>query len=102
MHSDFNTYRITSYNVCYTKLLRWGGEQAAWWAPMAIAVIVGLSFATVLTLVLVPAMVAIQDDVGNLYRRYFTHAGLRGKTQRDEPRAEPEPEPARAAGRSFV
>ncbi|MDZ7716244.1 MAG: efflux RND transporter permease subunit [Balneolaceae bacterium] len=34
----------------------WGGEQAAWWGPMAIAVIVGLLFATVLTLVLVPVM----------------------------------------------
>ncbi len=36
--------------------LYWGGEQAAWWAPMAIAVIVGLLFATVLTLILVPVL----------------------------------------------
>ncbi|NIR99310.1 MAG: efflux RND transporter permease subunit, partial [Gammaproteobacteria bacterium] len=34
--------------------LYWGGEQAAWWGPMAIAVIAGLTFATFLTLVLVP------------------------------------------------
>ncbi|MGM0587334.1 MAG: efflux RND transporter permease subunit [Bacteroidota bacterium] len=33
-----------------------GGEQAAWWSPMAIAVIVGLIFATALTLILVPVM----------------------------------------------
>ena len=31
--------------------LYWGGEQAAWWGPMAIAVIVGILFATFLTLV---------------------------------------------------
>ncbi|MGD8749374.1 MAG: efflux RND transporter permease subunit [Balneolaceae bacterium] len=36
--------------------LYWGGEQAAWWAPMAIAVINGLIFATFLTLILVPVL----------------------------------------------
>ncbi|HEX6982337.1 MAG TPA: efflux RND transporter permease subunit [Balneolaceae bacterium] len=34
----------------------WGGEQAAWWAPMAVAVINGLIFATFLTLILVPVL----------------------------------------------
>jgi multidrug efflux pump subunit AcrB len=53
--------------------LYWGGEQAAWWGPMAIAVIAGLSFATFLTLVLVPVMVSLQDDAGDFYRRWFTH-----------------------------
>ncbi len=37
----------------------WGGEQAAWWGPMAIAVIVGLSFATFLTLILVPVLYSV-------------------------------------------
>jgi multidrug efflux pump subunit AcrB len=41
----------------------WGGEQAAWWAPMAIAVIVGLSVATFLTLVLVPVVYSLLDDL---------------------------------------
>lgn len=36
-----------------------GGEQAAWWGPMAIAVIVGLLFATALTLILVPVLYSI-------------------------------------------
>ena len=37
---------------------RWsiGGESTQWWGPMAIAVIFGLSFATVLTLVVVPVL----------------------------------------------
>ncbi|MBD3617501.1 MAG: efflux RND transporter permease subunit [Gracilimonas sp.] len=37
----------------------WGGEQAAWWGPMAIAVIVGLIFATALTLILVPVLYSV-------------------------------------------
>jgi multidrug efflux pump len=52
--------------------LYWGGEQAAWWAPMAIAVIVGLSFATVLTLVLVPVMYSLIDDGAQFFKRHYT------------------------------
>jgi multidrug efflux pump len=51
--------------------LYWGGEQAAWWGPMAIAVIVGLSFATVLTLILVPVLYSLVDDVIAFFRRHF-------------------------------
>lgn len=36
-----------------------GGEQAAWWGSMAISVIVGLMFATALTLILVPVLYSI-------------------------------------------
>jgi multidrug efflux pump len=56
--------------------LYWGGEQAAWWAPMAIAVIVGLSFATVLTLVLVPVLYSLIDDSTAFFRRHFTPSGV--------------------------
>jgi len=58
----------------YTRLspdLYWGGEQAAWWGPMAIAVIVGLTFATFLTLVLVPVMYSLLDDVEAFVARAF-------------------------------
>ena len=51
----------------------WGGEQAAWWAPMAIAVIAGLTFATVLTLVIVPVLYSIVDDTALFLARHFTH-----------------------------
>jgi multidrug efflux pump subunit AcrB len=54
----------------------WGGEQAAWWGPMAIAVIAGLSFATVLTLVVVPVLYSVVDDMGLAFQRHFTAAGL--------------------------
>lgn len=55
----------------------WGGEQAAWWGPMAIAVIVGLSFATILTLVLVPVMYSLVDDAESFIRRTFTRGAPR-------------------------
>jgi multidrug efflux pump subunit AcrB len=53
----------------------WGGEQAAWWAPMAIAVIAGLSFATVLTLIVVPVVYTVVDDMALFFQRHFTQAG---------------------------
>ena len=51
----------------------WGGEQAAWWSPMAIAVIAGLTFATFLTLILVPVMHSLTDDLADFFERHFTH-----------------------------
>ena len=50
----------------------WGGEQASWWGPMAIAVISGLTFATFLTLVLVPVMYSLLDDFDQWVVRTFT------------------------------
>jgi len=51
--------------------LYWGGEQAAWWGPMAIAVIAGIIFATFLTLILVPVMYSMVDDATKFFRRHF-------------------------------
>ena len=59
----------------YTSLepeLYWGGEQAAWWGPMAIAVIVGILFATFLTLILVPVLYSIVDDLTDFVQRHYT------------------------------
>jgi len=36
-----------------------GGSSSQWWAPMAVAVIYGLTVATLLTLVFVPSMYMI-------------------------------------------
>ncbi len=57
-----------------TPELFWGGEQAAWWGPMAVAVIVGILFATVLTLILVPVMYSVVDDVAAFFGRHFVAA----------------------------
>jgi multidrug efflux pump len=63
--------------------LYWGGEQAAWWGPMAIAVIAGLTFATVLTLIMVPVLYSLVDDFETFFARHYRTA--------DAPAAEPEP-----------
>ena len=59
----------------YTRLepdLYWGGEQAAMWGPMAIAVIIGILFATFLTLILVPVLYSVADDATDFFKRNFT------------------------------
>jgi len=40
-----------------------GGASAQWWGPMAIAVIFGLTFATVLTLVMVPTLYSLFEQI---------------------------------------
>ena len=44
-----------------------GTQSTQWWGPMAVAVIFGLAFATVLTLVLLPTMYSITEDVRGLW-----------------------------------
>ena len=53
----------------------WGGEQAAMWGPMAIAVIIGILFATFLTLILVPVLYSVVDDASDFFKRNFTQSG---------------------------
>ena len=40
-----------------------GSESAQWWSPMAVAVIFGLAFATLLTLVVVPVLCSLSDSL---------------------------------------
>ena len=60
----------------------WGGEQAALWGPMATAVICGLTFATFLTLLLVPVMYSLFDDLDRWAARMFL-----GRRRADPPEA---------------
>jgi multidrug efflux pump subunit AcrB len=69
--------------------LYWGGEQAAWWGPMGIAIIAGILFATFLTLVLVPVLYSLVDDVADFFRRHFLGDGEEGEAS--ETRGRPEP-----------
>lgn len=70
LNIDFNRfYRTLNPNIF------WGGAQAAWWGPMAIAVIAGLSFATFLTLILLPVMHSLLDDMVSFLRRHFRANG---------------------------
>ena len=49
----------------------WGGDQAAWWGSMAVAVIVGIMLATFLTLILVPVLYSLVDDFTAFFREHF-------------------------------
>jgi multidrug efflux pump subunit AcrB len=81
----------------YTRIspeLYWGGDQAAWWGPMAIAVIAGLTFATFLTLILVPVMYSLFNDFEAVLVRTFTRQGREEgakEVQTDEPDGLAEP-----------
>jgi multidrug efflux pump subunit AcrB len=76
----------------------WGGEQAAWWGPMAIAVIAGLTFATFLTLVMLPVMHSLTDDLAAFLRRNLRRQEVEpakvdeAAVGAPEPEARPDPE----------
>ena len=46
-----------------------GGDSSQWWGPMAVAVIFGLAFATVLTLVVVPTLYSYAASLSSLLER---------------------------------
>ena len=75
--------------------LFWGGEQAAWWGPMAIAIIAGILFATFLTLVLVPVMYSLVDDATEFFRRHYTWAQIDEEAEAAEGFDAPTASPAR-------
>jgi multidrug efflux pump len=86
----------------------WGGDQAAWWGSMAVAVIVGIMFATLLTLILVPVLYSLVDDFTAFFRKHYvakeegTSSAISEADAPDERdaasvpgyEAAPEPEPA--------
>lgn len=49
---DFTSFRF-----------QWADESSQWWGPMGVAVIFGLAFATILTLVVVPTMYRMLSDL---------------------------------------
>jgi multidrug efflux pump subunit AcrB len=61
----------------------WGGMQAAMWGPMGIAVIAGLTFATFLTLFLVPVMYSVLDDLDEFIARHFKPSGIEEELEAD-------------------
>lgn len=56
MNVDFNGFFASLKPDFY-----WGGDNAIWWGPMAWTVIFGLTFATFLTLIILPIMYFLTD-----------------------------------------
>jgi multidrug efflux pump subunit AcrB len=54
-----------------------GGESSQWWGPMGVAVIAGLGFATVLTLIVVPVTFHSLDDLSSMLQRVLTGRTVR-------------------------
>ncbi len=52
-----------------------GGESGDWWAPMAVAVIFGLAFATLLTLIVVPVLYSLADSSRRMFWRQKKQEG---------------------------
>jgi multidrug efflux pump len=64
MNINFNTL-LTSFDPQFYI----GGDNADFWGPMAWTVIFGLTFATFLTLVIVPVMYLLADKLNMAVRR---------------------------------
>ncbi|MEM9073504.1 MAG: efflux RND transporter permease subunit [Myxococcota bacterium] len=63
-----------------------GSQSAAWWGPMAVAIIFGLAVATVLTLVVVPTLYAIAEDMRGGWSKIVRKVRKRGPYRTpDEP-----------------
>ena len=48
-----------------------GGDSVAFWGPLSWTMIYGLSFATVLTLIVLPVMYLLSDNAGRKLRKLF-------------------------------
>jgi hypothetical protein len=70
-----------------------GGEFRS---PMALAVIGGLVFSTVLSLVFVPAMFMVMDDVGRLFWRLGKKLIVSSAEHEDDIHVAPQPSPRTA------
>jgi multidrug efflux pump subunit AcrB len=51
--------------------LFFGGDSVAFWGPLSWTMIYGLSFATILTLIVLPVMYLLSERSGNRFRRLF-------------------------------
>ncbi|WDP84416.1 MAG: efflux RND transporter permease subunit [Desulfobacter sp.] len=54
--------------------MSWSSESSQWWSSMAIVVIFGLMIATILTLVVVPALYALIEEMKETISRGYTRA----------------------------
>jgi Cu/Ag efflux pump CusA len=52
-------------------------RQAQFLIPMAITMVFGLAAATVLVLILVPSLIGIGGDIGNMFQAMLSRIGVR-------------------------
>ncbi len=57
--------------------ITFGGVTAEWWVPLATAVVFGLGFSTLMTLIVTPVWLAVPEKLGNWRRRMVNRARQR-------------------------
>ena len=63
----------------FNRTVQLGEPTAAWWVQLSTAIIFGLGFSTLLTLILVPVMLTLPDTMRQRFQRLGNAADLRGK-----------------------
>jgi multidrug efflux pump len=61
----------------FTRQIQFGGPSADWWVPLATAIVYGLGFSTLLTLIVTPALLAIEQRYFGPYRQFWGEMGRR-------------------------
>jgi multidrug efflux pump subunit AcrB len=64
----------------FERVIQTGVESSQWWGPMGVAVIFGLTVATVLTLVIVPVTYHSLDEMTGLFQTLPSRLGWRRRT----------------------
>jgi multidrug efflux pump len=62
-----------------TREVTYGAPSTQWWIQLSTAMVFGLGFATILTLVVTPASLAALSNLSGFFRRLF---GRRGRTDK--------------------
>jgi multidrug efflux pump len=59
----------------FTREIHFGGPSADWWVPLATAIVYGLGFSTLLTLIVTPALLAIEMKYFSKHRKHWGEMG---------------------------
>jgi multidrug efflux pump len=60
----------------FDRSIHFGGPSADWWVPLATAIVYGLGFSTLLTLVVTPALLAIEQKYFAKDRKHWGEMGM--------------------------
>ncbi len=80
---DFSTFQLVT-----------GAPSAIWWVPLATAVVFGLGFSTILTLIVTPSALALRVHVGRALKAVLHRAVARRRRGRTQAAPGPAPQPA--------
>jgi multidrug efflux pump len=59
----------------FSRTIQFGGPSADWWVPLATAIVYGLGFSTALTLLVTPALLAIEQKYFAKGKRHWGQMG---------------------------